>query len=413
MPRAFARAVGLVILSTFTACTRGASPPAPVTAAPARAAPPSPARTPTAPPIPASIHPRPSPCLPGEPYASAAAVAEAAEDALDRGASARALSCAEEAVRLAPRSVPALSARAAALAAAGRLDEARTAFARALAVDPDDPATLLRAADLYVRQLDGARDALEAGLEYALRGIRSARLRKDPDLLGRLSLVAGVAENDLGRSHLALPHLERAVAARSDDPDALYERGVALFELCRFEDARRDFERTLALSPDDPWALHQLSLVAERRGELARAEELAGRARALAPEEFRADLPVDPAAFRAEVEAAVAALPEADRRALREVPVEIAELPDSADLLDASPPLSPTILGLFRGPPQDEPCAAADGPRCRSIVVYRRNLVRFARDRRELSEQVRVTLLHELGHLRGESEEELRDRGLE
>jgi Flp pilus assembly protein TadD len=412
MPRAFPRAVGLVILSAFTACTRGTPQPA-APAAHAHAAQPSPARTPPAPPIPASIRPRPSPCLPGEPWASAAAVAEAAEDALADGASARALACAEEAIRLAPRSVPALSARAAALAALGRLDDARIAFARALAVDPDDPATLLRAADLYVRQLDGAHDALEAGLEYALRGVRAARLRKDPELQGRLSLVAGMAENDLGRSHLALPHLERAVAALPEDPDARYERGVALFELCRFEDARRDFERTLALSPDDPWALHQLSLVAERRGELARAEELAGRARALAPEEFRPDLAVDGAAFRAEVEAAIAALPELDRRALASVPVEIAELPDPADLLEASPPLSPTILGLFRGPPEDEPCTAADGPRCRSIVVYRKNLVRFARDRRELSEQVRVTLLHEIGHLRGESEDELRDRGLE
>ena len=186
---------------------------------------------------------------------------------------------------------------------------------------------------------------------------------------------------------------------------------MALFELCRFEDARRDFERTRQLSTI-PWALHQLGLLAERRGELARAEELEARARGLAPEEFRPDLSVEPDAFRAEVDAAIATLPDADRRALRTVPIEIADLPDAADLLEASPPLSPTILGLFRGPSEDEPCTAADGPRCRSIVVYRKNLLRFASDRRELGEQVKVTLLHELGHLRGETEDELRDRGL-
>mgnify|MGYP006270207379 CR=1 FL=1 len=50
---------------------------------------------------------------------------------------------------------------------------------------------------------------------------------------------------------------------------------------------------------------------------------------------------------------------------------------------------------------------------CRSIVLYRKNLSRFARDRREFAEQVRITLLHEIGHLHGETEEALRARGLE
>ena len=46
-------------------------------------------------------------------------------------------------------------------------------------------------------------------------------------------------------------------------------------------------------------------------------------------------------------------------------------------------------------------------------MLYRKNLLRFARDRGELTEQVRVTLLHELGHLHGENDDELRARGLE
>jgi predicted Zn-dependent protease with MMP-like domain len=91
----------------------------------------------------------------------------------------------------------------------------------------------------------------------------------------------------------------------------------------------------------------------------------------------------------------------------------VADLPALDDLLAADPPLSPSILGLYRGPPLNEPCAADDGPRCRSIVLYRKNLVRFTHSRQELDEQVRVTLLHELGHLRGEDDDQLRDRGLE
>jgi tetratricopeptide (TPR) repeat protein len=393
--------------------TTGASAPAPsaargtavALAAATRAVPP--------PPPLGDIRPRAPGCLPSRPDAPAGALVEEAEAALDRGDDGRGLACAEEALRLAPRLLAALTARGDALLAHERVDDARLSFGLALAVDPDDPFALLGAADLHVRRLGRVREALETGLVHAERGLRIAGRLKDRDLTARFELLAGIALNDLGRSELALRHLDVAVAARPDDAKAVYERGVAYYELCRFAEAQRAFERALTLSPDDPWTIHQLGLVAERRGEGRTAEALLAKARALAPDEFRADLVVDADAFRAEVEAAIAALPELERAALRLAPVEIVDLPAAADLLAVDPPLSPTILGLFRGPSEDEPCVAADGPRCRSIVFYRKNLVRFAKDRRELAEQVRVTLLHELGHLHGESEDELRARGLE
>jgi tetratricopeptide (TPR) repeat protein len=416
MHRPLRRALCVLLLAACSRSTPTDPAPAQATAAArANGSPAAPARTQPPPPPPQPQPPRAAPraCLAGEPYAAPAALVEEAERALAGGSAQRALACVEEALRVSPRLARALAAKGRILAETGRLDEARLLLARALAIDADDPSALLASAELHVRRLGGTRDALEVGLEHALRGARAAALRRDAALVARLELVAGMAENDLGRSHLALAHLERALAARPDDADAVYERGVALFELCRFDDAQRAFERALSLAPDDPWALHQLGLLAERRGEHRRAESLLARARTISPEDFRLDLRVDEAAFRAEVEAAISALPEAERRALRDVPIEIQDLPDASDLLAVHPPLSPSILGLFRGPAEDEPCTAADGPRCRSIVFYRKNLVRFARDRKDLSEQVRVTLLHELGHLHGESDEDLRARGLE
>lgn len=347
--------------------------------------------------------------------AAPAALVREAEAALDDGKGERALGCADEALRQAPRSVPALVARAEALGALDRVREAQLAFARALAVDPDDPAALAGAADLHARRLDGAHDALEAAVELARRGLRAqARAaRRDPELRLRLELAAAAALNDLGRAAEALPHAERAAALRPTEPAASNERGFALFELCRLDEARRAFEHTLSLAPEDPWALHHLGLLAERRGEEPLAATLLARARAASPEEFPPEVALGPDAFRAEVARAVAELGEADRRVLRGVPVEAAELPDLEDLTLPDPPLSPTILGLFRGPPLDEACLPEDGDPCRSIVLYRRNLCRFARDRAELDRQVRITLTHELGHLRGEDDDALRDRGLQ
>jgi Flp pilus assembly protein TadD/predicted Zn-dependent protease with MMP-like domain len=412
MSRTLRRAAALLLLAAPAACTRScsSSPGAETVPETARAA-----ATRVAPTAAAhAIRPRPAPCVAGaEP--SLGALVAGARGALDAGQKEHALDCAVEAVRRAPRSVEALAARADALSALERLPEAQLAYARALAVDPENPVALYGAADLYVRRLAGERDALETGLEYALRGARAALRppRRDRELAGELQLLAGIAENDLGRNREALAHLDRAQAVLAEDADVAYERGVALFELCRFREAQRSFDRTLALAPDDPAAIHELGLVAEQQGDLPRAAQLLDRARTLDPKSFAPDLPVDAAAFDAQVKKTLAALSPGDRATLEGIPIELRDLPDTADLLAVDPPLSPAILGLFRGPPLGEACEPQDGPVCRSIVFYRKNLVRFAKTRAELDEQIRVTLLHEMGHLRGENDDELRDRGLE
>jgi predicted Zn-dependent protease with MMP-like domain/Tfp pilus assembly protein PilF len=349
---------------------------------------------------------------PGTPTAGSLA-ADAARSR-EAGRPAVALACAEEALLLDPRDRAPLRERALALAELDREADARAALSRALAADPDDPATLLVAAELHVTRF-GDRDSLEAGRDLALRAVARASSgpRADTSLVPRLLLLAGMAENDLGRSREALRHLDEAVARNPRDTDAQYERGVALFELCRFAPARRAFERVLRQSPRDPWALHHLGLLAERAGDERRSRDLIDRAARLAPRDLRPPVELSRAAFEAELRRALAELPQAEREALTGVPVDVEEIPAYADLTAVDPPLSPSILGLFRGPSLGEPCPGGDGPACRSIVLYRRNLLRFARDRAQLAEQVRVTLLHELGHLHGESDEALRARGLE
>ena len=359
----------------------------------------------------ARVRPTATPCL-SRKNPSPSALADRGEDAYEAGDHARALSCAEEALRADARFVPALHLRATALAALGREAEARLGFARALSVDPDDPETLLGAADFYVVRTSGERDALLLGLEYALRGARLATRKNDAELAARLLGVAAMAENDLGRSRDALQHVDQALRTTPRDASLHYERGVALYELVRFADARAALEKALALAPDDAWTLHYLALLAEHEGDEARAQKLEAKARTRAPRDFRG-IALTRTEFDAELKRAIELLPAQERRALSTVPLEVDDVPSLVDLTAVDPPLSPAILGLFRGPSETETCDADTPSPCRSIALYWKNLARFARDRQELAEQVRVTLLHELGHLHGESDDELRDRGLE
>ena len=47
------------------------------------------------------------------------------------------------------------------------------------------------------------------------------------------------------------------------------------------------------------------------------------------------------------------------------------------------------------------------------ITLYKGNLARMATDREELIEQLRITLLHEIGHFLGLDEDDLERRGLD
>jgi tetratricopeptide (TPR) repeat protein len=345
--------------------------------------------------------------------------------ALDRAAQAYedgrfdlALACAERAGSIDPRSIEAHHNRGLALAATERWDEARVAFAHALAIDPDDPETLAGAADLYINRVPPSREMTEIGLEYARRGSQRVGGRRDHrELAARLAVLEAQAYDDLGMTDQAILRAEAAVALDPRNIDARYERAVILFHLCQFDRAREAFLEVFAMAPDDPYVHYHLALILEREGRQADADKLFARAHALAPDKFPdpALMPT-PEEFQAMVDRAVADLPPHLKKAVEGVAIEVADVPALEDLLAVDPPFSPTILGLFRGPPLGEtavPGSSGGVPEPRSIVLYRKNLARAVGSRKELERQVRITLWHEVGHLRGHDEDDLRARGLE
>ena len=340
-----------------------------------------------------------------------------AADCFDRGDLSGALERADAARARSPKFAPALHFRAAALTELGRLDEAREAYEEALSADEDDLDLLASAADFFVNRLQDPsadREWLDRGLELARRGSKAARKGRDPEAAAEFALLEGMALSQLGEPGEALSRLDAALAAHPDDLEAMLERGYALHELCRFEDAREQLLEVTRRSPDEAWAHHTLGLIAERLGKTKEAERCFTRARGLDPDEFPRPVELSSEAFDAAVEDALAALPEQVRGYLSNVAIAVEDLPADEDLLGSDPPLSPSILGVFRGAPLGQ--KASPDPWSHfpsSIVLYQRNLARFARDRRELMEQIRVTLVHEVGHFLGLDEHDLWELGLE
>jgi predicted Zn-dependent protease with MMP-like domain/Flp pilus assembly protein TadD len=341
---------------------------------------------------------------------------DTAADALEEGDAQEALARAEEALSAEPRSVPALHYRAEALAALGRTEEARAAYERALAAGKDDVEVHLGAADLLVNRLpeeERDRDDLERALELAHRAGRLARKAGEDALEGEAAWLEGAALDQLGRCDEALPRLDAAAAALPDAAHVHLERGIALYELCRWDDARRALERAAELDPDDAWTQHHLGLVAERRGDGKEARRRFDRARRLDPGEFPAPIALSQKEFDAAVEEALARIPEKVRSYLANVAITVEDLPAEDELRASDPPLSPTILGMFRGPAYGRGGADPWTHLPSAIVLFQKNLERFARTREELADEIGVTLVHEVGHFLGLDEDELYERGLD
>ncbi|MFL5389626.1 MAG: metallopeptidase family protein [Myxococcales bacterium] len=351
--------------------------------------------------------PRPAPCLSTSDGQDAPVpdLLEQAAREFEKGRFEGALECAREASRLDEQSVAAHHFRGAALAELGRVDEARTAYARALVLDPDDPEVLRSAADLHVRRF-GARDDLELALAYVRRGLVRAHKLKDRPLLKDLYLLQAMAYDDLGRPGDALAAANHALESDMHDRETRREKGVALFELSRFDEAKTELSKLSADEPD-AWAEHYLGLIAERSHDDAAAAQHFAKAQKLDPDAFRSSPNPSVSAFAKMVQEEVSKLPKEVQDGLSHSKFAVVDLPDKNDLTATDPPLSPGILGLFRPPP--EGASASDKP---AIFLYRRNLSRAAHNDDELHREVRDTLLHEVGHLNGEDDDQLRDRGL-
>ena len=107
------------------------------------------------------------------------------------------------------------------------------------------------------------------------------------------------------------------------------------------------------------------------------------------------------------VSTAIAGIEEQFRRYLEEVPVIVEDRPDAAAARSVGLSNPRHLLGLFRGVPLKLRSVEHSGV-TNQILLYRRNILSVCRTRAELAQQIRATIIHELGHYLGFSEAELR-----
>jgi predicted Zn-dependent protease with MMP-like domain len=126
---------------------------------------------------------------------------------------------------------------------------------------------------------------------------------------------------------------------------------------------------------------------------------------------YAVDMHVTRKAFDRMVESAIASLPEAYAQWLEEVPVIVEDRPSAADLrrLDREEDEGEP-LGMYIGNKLEEGEVAGELPA--RVMLYRVPLMEACASQEQLAEEIRRTLLHELGHHAGMDEEDLDRHGM-
>lgn len=211
----------------------------------------------------------------------------------------------------------------------------------------------------------------------------------------------------------SLVHIRNSPARLSEEPEVLLAEAEALCHACGPTHARDFLVALVERAPDLSDARHRLADVLEELGDregaiLQHLQTLWLDCEMDALEGCSDCADVE---LIAEVaEATLEGLPEPVKAKLGNVAVVLEPRP-SRDLVMSG--FDSRALGLFEGPTSAEHGMMCAPPELSRIVLFTRCLLdAFGAEREELVEQVRITVLHEIGHYLGLEEESLARLGL-
>lgn len=167
----------------------------------------------------------------------------------------------EEALRLDPKLVPALTLKAKMAMVSGQFAVARQSLEQALAVDPKAQ---------YAQFLYGMEAYLTNDMQAALPRFRRSQVLNPTD--SRTALYLGLTTESLGQTSEALALYEEAVRLeRSLEAETLLPGGRLLFLLGRVEEAERWIRQALKLAPAMRDPHFELARILLRKGAAAEA----------------------------------------------------------------------------------------------------------------------------------------------
>ena len=206
---------------------------------------------------------------------------------------------------------------------------------------------------------------------------------------------------------------QKALELAPDSIDCMGAMAMALYESLDFEAAHEMATRALehAEIEDSTRAdlYDLLSCLAERDGDFEESDRLSSLASEIDPVSYPLPYGMSEVEFQDIADRAVEDLPKEFLRALKEnLAMVIEPVPPADVLMMRDPPLSPALLGLYTGVPLPERESSRSLPSLPDVIhLFQRNIEREASNAQDVSDQIVITVYHEIGHYFGMDEEEL------
>ena len=214
-----------------------------------------------------------------------------------------------------------------------------------------------------------------------------------------------------GNLDAAMDEAAHAVDLYPDDADLQHALGWCLLELRSAEEAIPHLRRACELQEGHADGWYNLGIALEQLSDGSGVRSAFTRVHQLDSEQLSKPNHLPPEEFERVVSAAIDELPEPVVEAMEHVAVIVEDYPGTWIL--ESPPYDPRLFGLFTGATFAESRSSSvftiDEPT--RIYLFQRNLERQFGHPLDLQQEIRITLIHEVGHFLGLNEEELAQRG--
>ncbi|MFQ5457397.1 MAG: tetratricopeptide repeat protein [Myxococcota bacterium] len=327
---------------------------------------------------------------------------EEGEDYYDEGDYKRALDRFDRAVSISPSNPDAHNSRGNALMMLGRHEDALSSFEQALSLDTGFVKAALNRAELLVDYLGRGKEG---------EAVCNALLKRPLDLYDAADayFVKAKAMLTVGDLPRALSMVDKALGLSLSRPEFVSLRGGILFEQGNYRKALEEFDKVLEATQDDPDVHYRRGLTLEKMGREADAGAAFARAAEIDPRHYPLPVEISVAACEQIVEDVLASLDPPVRGFLANVPIRVEDFASRRIVSEDN--VSPQVLGLFVGLPYQEKTAIGQASGPDVILIFRKNLEKMAGSREELVEEIRKTVLHEVGHYLGFEEHELADLG--
>jgi len=252
-------------------------------------------------------------------------------------------------------------------------------------------------------------DLLEHGdLDGALRSARTL-LEQEQSNLGAL-MLAGAALHEMGETAEAERSFRDALRIDPTQVEARVSLADLLYATCRFDESLGFADEAIEQDPGHASAHYLRGLALDLMGRHADSDQSFRQAHRLDPGHYEAPASCSRGKFEAAVEEARNSLPPEFAGKIRDLPIVVEEVPPAALLLALENP-DPDLLGLFIGTPLTEKSYNEVPGLPEAVYLFKRNLERACAGGEDLIEEIRVTLLHEIGHYLGMDEDALDEAG--